>query len=116
MLTPGRGDRDGILNVVILLTDGKSMNRDDTWAESLALKKAGAHIVSIGIGSTVGITELEGVTTDPDYRNMFISTDFDALGSIVDGVLESICNSEFNQHFLMVIMVIITVSLCKARR
>ena len=92
--SPSLGDREDVLNVCILLTDGKSADRQLTWDEALAAKKEGIHIVAIGVGPSVGITELEGIASDPDEANVFVVSDFNSLSNVIVPILEGTCNSK----------------------
>ena len=94
MFTNANGDRSDKPNIIILLTDGKSNNRDVTLLEALECRKDGIHIVSIGVGSSVGMSELQGITTDPDSMNLHLVQDFHALRGILPDLLTGICNSK----------------------
>ncbi len=95
MFIRSKGDRDNAVNVLIMITDGKSNNMDDTLSEAVATRKAGIHIVTIGVGSSVGEFELNSLASDPDSRNMYRIRDFNALVGILDDVLEGTCNSMY---------------------
>ena len=53
-----RGDRPGIPNMVVVVTDGQSNDPTDTHQASLEAKKAGIKLFSIGVGSSVDSIEL----------------------------------------------------------
>jgi collagen type VI alpha len=93
MFTPENGDRPEAINVLLLLTDGKSDNRDQTWAEAVASRKAGINIITIGVGPSIGETELKGIATDPDEENVYIVKDFNALLGILGPLLTGTCNT-----------------------
>ena len=94
MFVTSQGDRPDKSNVIILLTDGKSNDRDSTLLEALKCRKQGIHIVVLGVGSTVGRSELRGIATDPDDLNVYLVRDFHALGGILPNLLIGICNSK----------------------
>lgn len=94
MFTRLNGDRDDALNVIILLTDGKSNNRDDSWEEATATRKAGIHIITIGIGGSVEEDELFGIASHPTEANVKVLTDYASLSGQVSNILLSACNSK----------------------
>ena len=47
------GDRVGVQNVAILITDGDPDNRRVVFSEVAAVKRAGIRIVGVGVGNTV---------------------------------------------------------------
>ena len=49
MFTPERGDRPGVPNYLVVLTDGKSNNPEQTWLEAREAREQGI-ITTIGIG------------------------------------------------------------------
>ena len=46
MFTSNNGDRSNMQNYIVILTDGRSDNRDATWRETQAARQAGIHIIS----------------------------------------------------------------------
>ena len=46
MFTPNNGDRSNVPNYIVMLTDGRSDNKDATWREAQAARQAGIHIIS----------------------------------------------------------------------
>ena len=59
MFRPDKGDRQGVANVLVLVTDGRSQNQEQTWREAMDARKDGISIVTIGIGSGVDEQELQ---------------------------------------------------------
>jgi len=49
------GDRRGVQNVAILITDGDPDNRRAVLSEIAAIKRAGVRIVGVAVGSTVSL-------------------------------------------------------------
>ena len=87
-------DRKDSPNIAIILTDGKSDNPTDTQNEALEARKAGIHIVAIGVGESINLPELKGIATDPDDESVFIVKDFNALTGTVDKMLKNLCNGQ----------------------
>lgn len=94
MFNSETGDNPGAVNVAIVLTDGKSDVREETMSEAVATRKAGVHLVAVGVGSSVEEEELRGIASDPDEANVFLVKDFLALTGIIGPMLEAICNSQ----------------------
>ena len=51
MFQPGYGDREGVPNVLIIVTDGESNIQNwRTLPEAQLIKDSGVHVYSIGVG------------------------------------------------------------------
>ncbi len=46
MFTSNAGDRQNVPNYIVILTDGRSDNRDATWQEAQLARQAGIHIIA----------------------------------------------------------------------
>ena len=46
MLTSSNGDRRNVPNYLVVLTDGRSDNKDSTWREAQLARQAGIHIIA----------------------------------------------------------------------
>lgn len=46
--TAGRGDRSGVPNVMVLLTDGNSNNPEATYTATIRAKADGIHVITVG--------------------------------------------------------------------
>ena len=95
LFTPFRGDRHGVQNLVILLTDGDA-NRDERLTVSSAqqLHGTGAQVICIGITYGVSEIELSQISSLPHIkgRNYLRIGDFVSLTSNVNTLL-SLINS-----------------------
>ena len=61
MFTSGNGDRSGVQNYIIMLTDGASNEQEvRTVPEAIDARVNGAKIITIGIGTDVNMLELRG--------------------------------------------------------
>jgi collagen type VI alpha len=92
--TPARGDRNGVANLGVVITDGKSNDRSATINEAMLSNAAGINMLAVGIGSNYNMDELEAMTTYP-MSPLFVPL-FSGLLESVNTVLQSICNSEDN--------------------
>ena len=82
MFTTANGDRAGIVNVIVVLTDGRSNNYQDTANQAKAARDLGFRIFSVGIGSGIPLGELNEMATDPDSDHVFAVSNFNALQGI----------------------------------
>ena len=68
MMSTLHGRRLGAQPVVIVLTDGQSTRPTQTIAEAEALRRTGAVVIAIGIGSGVKESELDAIASDPAHK------------------------------------------------
>ena len=94
MFTTQNGDRAGVQNIAILLTDGNSNNRRETLKEATAAKVAGIHLIVTGIGNPdwLSLDELRGIASDPDKDNMYTVRTFQEINNLRPAFKKSICN------------------------
>ncbi|WAR30003.1 MATN1-like protein [Mya arenaria] len=64
------GDRPGIPNIAIVVTDGRSTNRPNTLAEAQKLRNSGVQVFAVGVGGGVDTSELNAIASDPDSSHM----------------------------------------------
>ena len=53
MFTAGAGDRPGVRNVGIVMTDGESNERDDTFDQASSARAQGINLISVAINMRV---------------------------------------------------------------
>ena len=95
MFTAGNGDRAGVPNVAIVITDGVSnINSRRTIPEAEQARAEGIHIYSIGIGLT-DTTELDGIASKPVEDNRYSVQEFDELRHLRDDIFHALCQREF---------------------
>jgi collagen type VI alpha len=93
MFTPQNGDRPGVKNVCIIITDGVSnINARRTISEAEQAHAQGIHIYAIGIGLT-DYYEVDGIATPPPEENRFAIKEFTELRGLEETVFASICGS-----------------------
>jgi Mg-chelatase subunit ChlD len=96
MFTQANGDRPGVPNIGIVLTDGRSNNPPDTNKEAANLHKHNINVFSVGIGKGVDNKELGTIATDPDNTHVFTVSNFDKLQQISAGFQARACQSKYN--------------------
>ena len=92
------GDRSDIKNVAIVITDGESIDRKETFQMAVEARKNDIEIIAIGVNmkSKAGREELRALASDPDEYNVFNVNNFTALYGITDNIVAAVCNSEFH--------------------
>ena len=91
MFTAANGDRPGVPNVAIVITDGVSnINARRTIPEAEEARAEGIHIYAIGIGLT-DTTELDGIASKPVDENRFSVQDFSELRTLRSQVFSALC-------------------------
>ncbi|XP_021375367.1 uncharacterized protein LOC110464458 isoform X14 [Mizuhopecten yessoensis] len=91
MFNAADGDRDGVPNICIILTDGVSnINSRRTVPEADRARVADIHIYAIGIGLK-DTKELDGIANKPASENSFNVQTFDELHVLSDQVFSSLC-------------------------
>ena len=92
MFTRGNGDREGVDNIAIVLTDGVSnINSRKTIPEAEETRANGIHIYAIGIGLT-DTQELDGIASKPIDENRFAVQEFSELRDLRHHVFSSLCS------------------------
>ncbi|CAG2249641.1 unnamed protein product [Mytilus edulis] len=81
IFAPDNGERSDVIDVVIVLTDGKSQRRKDTQSEAALIKDRGAYIFVIGVGREVNVDELNEISSDPDQKFTILVSSFSQLNS-----------------------------------
>lgn len=74
--------RDGVIKMAIVVTDGKSEDRDATAEEAARLKAAGVHVFAVGVGRSVDRDELSAIGSQPSSEYVFAVENYDALATI----------------------------------
>lgn len=82
MFNAANGDRPGVPNIGIIITDGQSNSPDQTRDQAQQVRNAGITLFSVGIGRGVSIPELNAMATDPDSTHVFTVDDFSKLSQI----------------------------------
>ena len=77
----------------MLLTDGYS-NGIRPLGPANDLRNTGVSIFSIGVGSSVSTSELNGIASDPDADYVFRLSSFNQLASFVDRVSSVSCSGK----------------------
>lgn len=93
-----RGDRPGVPNVGVLVTDGfSSVGMETTLAAATEARRRGLLLFGVGVGID-DRDELEWITQDAG--RVHLTPDFDSLTSVavITALKEVICRSELRSH------------------
>ncbi|XP_076472733.1 matrilin-1-like [Babylonia areolata] len=91
MFSAANGDRSGVPDICVVLTDGRSNSYSLTASEASLSRNAGITIFSIGIGSGIPVTELNEMATDPDADHVFSVSGFSGLSGIMTAFHSQAC-------------------------
>ena len=83
-----------ILQVLIVLTDGKS--QDSVVAPSRNLRNGGVRILALGIGKRFRRSELNQMTMN---RRYVFNADFRNLNSVVRSIKRTACGGNYKQFY-----------------
>ncbi|XP_046370521.2 collagen alpha-4(VI) chain-like isoform X2 [Haliotis rufescens] len=87
--TSTHGARPDAKRYVIVITDGESMSPTQTLTAATNLKNDGVSIITIGVGTQVRQSELDGMATDKTH--VFTVKDFNVLQTIHKEVQKKTC-------------------------
>lgn len=94
--------RGGVRSIGVVITDGMSANPDQTWKNAVELHNR--DITMLGVGLKVnkqGLSELEGIATDPNDKNVIQLNNFNDLydPNYTLRLIDAICNSMYSLPF-----------------
>ena len=87
--TTAAGDRPGVPNVAIVLTDGQSLSPTATSTAAAALQ-ASTTVIGIGVGQNAPVDEIKAIASGTGYENTYF-LDFNDLSTILEDLKEKVC-------------------------
>ena len=96
MFQPSQGDRQGIQNVGITVTDGRSNDPEATWRRSMEARARGIHMVAVGVSDGQNAEELQSIASYPASSNVISVANTRDLSGIVGQLVSLVCNSELH--------------------
>ena len=100
MFTVANGDRDGVDNVAIIVSDGESnINREATIPQAIQARANGIHLAVATMEYNPNNLELKGIASDPDEENIFNVRRYSQLGNMVDNIVGITCDGKQNCPF-----------------
>ena len=95
MFAPGRGQRDGVDNVAIIVSDGDSnINPERTIPNAIQARVNGIHLAVATMENDPDNLELKGIASDPDEANIFNVRRYSQLTEIVDDLVGITCDGK----------------------
>ncbi|GFR96541.1 collagen alpha-5(VI) chain [Elysia marginata] len=92
MFKTANGDRPGVPNIAVIMTDGTSNNPEETRTAAALARANGINVFSLGVGNKTSRTELHDMASDPDNRHVLAVTDFTKLNSLKTAFKDQICH------------------------
>ena len=86
---------EAIPRVIILVTDGKSANTDDTIAAAEAVHDQGIIVFAVGVASANDV-ELNAIASRPDFKFYLEDFDVDKLRNLQDVISERACEGWYS--------------------
>jgi len=83
-----RPSADGVIKLIIVLTDGLSNGYINPIDSALQLKSKDISIFSVGVGSGVNFDELNGIASD---NNVFLLDNYNAALKAIEDIKQSYC-------------------------
>ena len=83
----GLGDRPGVPNLMIMITDGNDNAGNTIQDIEAASAASGAEIFAVGVGSEISTSTLDAIASDPDSDHVFFTADFSGLLALVDEIV-----------------------------
>lgn len=100
MFDPRTGGRPDANHVAIIITDGRSQNKQETLEAAKIAKEKGIQMFAIGVGQYLDIEELEGIGSEPAEQHVFNVSTFSELEGIKDKLPSNACEGmSRHKHF-----------------
>ena len=90
------GDRNGIKNVGIVISDGHSNDRHSTQAEAQLTRSDDITLLTIGVGmeSRYDVAEMRYMASPDEEKNFMILDDISSSNNVTLRILDAVCNSK----------------------
>ena len=93
--TPQNGDRAGVQNIAIIVTDGNSTReKENTIKYAEAARNANIQIYTVGITKAIAVKELREMASLPQEKdkNYYMANDFNSLTAVADALVSYACS------------------------
>lgn len=95
LFTPSKGDRPGVPNILVVLTDGGgSDDKRRALDEAEYAKMSGIHVVTIGVGDLVDVYTMNAMSSYPNTSNALKVDRFGDLSQLLGRIRNMICDSK----------------------
>lgn len=85
------GHRTGVPKIAVVITDGNSANRANTFAEAKKARDSGIQVIAIGVGHGINQKELEGIASSPKSQYVYNAENFDVLNTLQASLSSKTC-------------------------
>ena len=93
VFTASRGDRYGVRNVAVVVSDGNSNVASYlTIPEARAARQRGIELFAVTVGDSANVVEMAGIASDPDSEHLLSMRNERELASTADRLLNLLCN------------------------
>ena len=93
VFTSTRGDRSGVRNVAIVVSDGNSnVDADRTLTEAEAARQRGIELFAVAVGQRPNAAEMASIASDPDSEHLLYMRSENELTSTANSLLGLLCN------------------------
>ena len=112
--TEANGDRPGIPNVGVVITDGFSTtDNQSTVPNAVRARQMGIELFAVGITNNINLQELRLISSEPQLENVnyFVSDDFATLDEQVrPALIDQTCTTDGSQYhaFLISALLLLT--------
>ncbi|ELU05673.1 hypothetical protein CAPTEDRAFT_217523 [Capitella teleta] len=94
MFTPAHGDRNRVQDVMILVTDGASDDKEETLDAAREARRRGIHIFVVAVGNWLDVQEINAIATYPYEKNRVQLENFRSLNEdFARRMKDLVCNS-----------------------
>ncbi|ESN92083.1 hypothetical protein HELRODRAFT_104083 [Helobdella robusta] len=92
--TATNGDRSGVPNVAIIVSDGNSnINPSSTVDEAIACRQAGIRLVTASLGDSINMAEIKNIASFPIEFNAYNVTNYTLVDNLIQLAVQSTCDS-----------------------
>ena len=93
VFTSNRGDRPGVRNVAVVVSDGNSnVAAERTLAEAEAARQRGVELFAVAVGQQSNGVEMAGIASDPDSEHLLSMRTDDQLTSTANRLRDLLCS------------------------
>ncbi len=90
-----RGDRQDVINYIVLITDGEPVNRQETFEAALGSRMQGNNIMVVGIDMNQHLSLIyEAIATDPQHKTVIGVKSIKQLSTITTQVTQTLIDSK----------------------
>ena len=95
----GRPQSQAIPRVAVVITDGRSSNRNATATAAQNAHDEGIIVFSVGVGSGVDNNELNAIASDPSYVSTLTGFDSSQFEALQTTIVNEACTSKYNKVY-----------------